>query len=100
VPELHKFGCDLSAKPRAYIQYLMQMNLKQDELACELERYVKFQEKRVQEVMDKLKSQLTNEKKQLSKTKSLKNTLVVAKTELEDLFMRCVEEGKKDVMKR
>lgn len=41
VPELHWFGCDLSAKPRAYIEYLMQLNLKPEELACELERYVK-----------------------------------------------------------
>ena len=40
VPEAAK--SNLNVKPRAYIQYLMQLNLKQEELASELERYVKF----------------------------------------------------------
>lgn len=50
--------------------------------------------------MEKVKSQLEQQKKINSKNVSQKTTILSNRNELENIFWECVQETKKDVLKR
>ena len=76
----------LKAKPWAYVQYLMNLDLTKDELSSEIERYIEYQEKWLHDVVNQVKGQLNAEKKMNKKKRVKTATSVQWKSELEHIF--------------
>ena len=71
-----------------------------DEIQSEIKNYVRVLETNYNDKIVELRRKLEQEKKKVTqeKTKSVTNT--IEKNDLEQLFVRCVEEVRKDIIKR
>jgi hypothetical protein len=63
-------------------------------------RYFQQLQSRFKETISHLKSQLEAENKTLKNLRSAKTNYLLEKGELEDIFLQCVEETKKDILER
>lgn len=71
-----------------------------DDIKDEIGKYVQALETNYTEVIKELKMQIEREKNRLRKTLSEKVNDNTDKNELESMFVDCIEEVRKDIMKR
>lgn len=83
-----------------FLDILFSSQMNHDEIQSEIKNYVCVLETNYNDKIVELRRKLEQEKKKVTqeKTKSVTNT--IEKNDLEQLFVRCVEEVRKDIIKR
>jgi len=82
------------------LEVLQKHKRKSKEFLEELERYMEAQESKFHESVKHYKSIIENEKKKIINLNAQKNNAFVQKSDLEGLFLECVEEVRKEVLRR
>jgi len=82
------------------LEVLQKHKRKSKEFLEELERYMEAQESKFHESVKHYKSIIENEKKKIINLNAKKNNAFVQKSDLEGLFLECVEEVRKEVLRR
>lgn len=82
------------------LEILQKHKRKSKEFLEELEKYMEAQESKFHESVKHYKSIIENEKKKIINLNAQKNNAFVQKSDLEGLFLECVEEVRKEVLRR
>lgn len=83
-----------------FLEILFKSKLEKYEIKEEIGKYVQIVETNYTDTIRDLRTQIEKEKAKLRKEKSEKVNEVTEKNELESLFVDCIEDVRKDIMKR
>lgn len=87
-------------KYEAFIDMLFSANYDDEKKKKELKLYMKAVETRFNSICTELRQQVGRERKRRIKAESIKVNDATQKNELETIFVDCIEEVRKDIMKR
>ncbi len=83
-----------------FLELIFKSKMTKDDISEEINKYVQALETNYNEAIKELKITLEREKNRAKKTVSDKVNSNSDKNELESLFVDCIEEVRKDIMKR
>jgi hypothetical protein len=90
----------LNIKYEVFLDTLFNTQHDEDRIKKELKQYMQAVETRFTNICKDLRRQVENERKKRIKAESLKVNDATQKNELETIFVDCIEEVRKDIMKR
>lgn len=89
-----------NVKYEAFLETLFSSNLSEEKKKEELKKYMQAVETRFTNICKDLRFKLDREHKKRIKVESVKVNEATDKNELETIFVDCIEEVRKDIMKR
>lgn len=83
-----------------FLELIFKSKMTKDDIRDEISKYVQVLETNYNDTIKELKIQMEREKNRMRKFQSEKVNVNTEKNELESLFVDCIEEVRKDIMKR
>lgn len=83
-----------------FLDLLFRSKMSKEDVRCEIEKYVQALETTYTDTIKELKIQIEREKNRHRKVQAEKVNDQSEKNELESVFVDCIEEVRKDIMKR
>ena len=91
---------DYNIKFKAFANFLKNLNLSFEEIMEQIEGYIENLNKKYLAIYNNIKQQLEKEKNDSKRENSEKSNYLYQRNELEEIFFNCVQEIKKEIVKR
>ena len=82
------------------LQLAQKVNPQDPQYLAEVERFMSNQEQKFHEALRHVQNTLDTERRKIKSANALKSSAIMEKSELEGLFLECVDEVRKEVMRR
>ena len=89
-----------NVKFEKFIELLFKSRIQSEDIKLQIVKYVQALETNYMEIVQELKNTLNKERNQQRKTNGEQANAVADRSELEAVFVSCIEEVRKDIMKR
>lgn len=100
LPAVHKSELPVSNATHFLLQLSSKTGPSDPTFFLEIEKYMSAQEQRCKEAIRHMQSTLDAERKRMKANSAVQSSVFLAKSDLEGLFLQCVEEVRREVLKR